>query len=590
MRKKKIKNLVTTSIIDTWDKKKKNVLINHGCIPFSTIDKFSSYKYEIGKHPWDDRGKLENDYKYLKKLNTKIIKEYSKKFNDLHNSSFTKKYWTITFQPWCDIFIPAIYERWLNLNEYFKDIDSYSLKIIKVDKKKFRFESIDDFLLKIRTDLFNHFIYSKILRFNNIKLFKNINFKKKHETIYKTYKYRRNFFHKILNKIIISGNYFFLKKSKYFYIDTYIGRINELVLAIKLLAFGRPVINTNYKNLKYNENIRLKLKLRLKSENKFEKFLFPIIHEFIPKTFVENYQSINHHIEKLNWPDKPKVIFTSHAYRDEIPLFYIAKKKDMYNSKLYFGQHGGSFFHYKFNTGEDYQLKVSDEFISWGNFPKKNKIFNLGILKPLKKINYSSDNKSILIVLKSMSKFTNQINSSSGVNQHLKNLDSLNFFCNTLAHKIGEKNLLFRAHARHLGLDEEKIFKKNFPKSQHDNGTNNITDLIKKSKIVLYTYFSTGILESLALNYPSIVVNDFCNSKFKKSAMINVQGLIDAKILHLNYDTACKHLIAINGDVENWWNSDTVQSAIEKYCYNYAKINFNKLNNLYDKFIKDIKS
>ena len=182
-----------------------------------------------------------------------------------------------------------------------------------------------------------------------------------------------------------------------------------------------------------------------------------------------------------------------------------------------------------FNSGEDYQLNNSDFFLTWGETTKNTKIINIGILKPLNKESFDKRKGKILFVLKSMLKYTQQVNSSSGVNQYLQNLDGLVNFLNNLKKHTNEKNFLFRNFSRYLGLDEEKIFKHYFPNSEHDDGKTEINKLYKRSKLIVHTYYSTGILETLALNYPSIVINDFDYSKFRETAMINIKGLMDVE-------------------------------------------------------------
>ena len=133
-----------------------------------------------------------------------------------------------------------------------------------------------------------------------------------------------------------------------------------------------------------------------------------VLHQFIPKSYVENYDSLDQSIKKFNWPQNPKLIFTSHSYREELILFYIAKKKEVNKSKIFFGQHGGSFFQYLFNSGEDYQLNNSDFFLTWGETPKNTKIINIGILKPLNK-SFDKRKGKILFVLKSMLNTLNKL-------------------------------------------------------------------------------------------------------------------------------------------------------------------------------------
>lgn len=580
-------NLVTTSLKNLWDNNNKNRLLNRSCLPFSLKKIFENYDYEFGPHPWDNRKNLINDYEYLKNLNVKILRDLSKSLNKLHNTSYSINYWRIALQPWLDIFLHSIFERWINLEQYFGKLNDYSTVFLISDDRKLILNDVDDTILKLRTDFFNHHIYKKILMYKKIKYFKYLKDDGTYEIQYKSYKYKRGKIKSFLTDITLFLNSFLYKKSKFFLIDTYLGRLNSLMLSLKLNSFGIPLVKKDFVNYEYNETLRQKLTINLE-DNDFEKFISTLIHKFIPKSYVENYKSINHSLSKLNWPKKPKIIFTAHSYREELILFYIAKKKELYSSKVFFGQHGGSFFQYLFNSGEDYQIVNSDFFFTWGDVPKENKIYNIGILKPLKKIKYESKNKKILFVIKSLTKYTQQINSSSGVNQHIQHINDLVKLINSLKKNINENVFLFRNHARFLGLDEEKIFKHYFPKSEHDDGKIKIRKLYKKSKLIVHTYYSTGILETLALNYPSIVINNFKNTKFRKNAMINIKGLIDVGIIHQDFEKAKKHILEINNNIEKWWYSEKVQKEIKLFCKIYAKKNMNIVSDIAKIFKKEM--
>ena len=49
----------------------------------------------ISSYHWNKEKKLERDYKYLKKVQKKILKILVKRLNNYHNTNFKEKYWKI---------------------------------------------------------------------------------------------------------------------------------------------------------------------------------------------------------------------------------------------------------------------------------------------------------------------------------------------------------------------------------------------------------------------------------------------------------------------------------------------------------------
>ena len=86
-----------------------------------------------------------------------------------------------------------------------------------------------------------------------------------------------------------------------------------------------------------------------------------------------------------------------------------------------------------------------------------------------------------------------------------------------------------------------------------------------ESKLTFFNYDSSGILENLALNYPTICtwnnVEDNVNEKFLK----NYEMLIDAKILFLNKDDLVEHLNQVWNSIDEWWLSKNTQNNIKKF-------------------------
>jgi len=572
-------HLVTSSIIETWKSDKINLLINEGCLDISRIESFKSFDYKFHDHPWDNRENLIISIKYLDDLSNRIIKIFHKKLNQVHNKKYSEKFWKILMRRWVDLSISVLYERWISTKYILDNNDNFSYSIIDIPENFFSSKDMEDFYLLVRTDLFNHYLYSLILKFNNFKKINVIKYQEKFFDPHKKYWYKRGILKSFLLKILDKINFFFLKKAKYFILDTYLGHQEELKLSTKLGVFGKPYIEKDCKDNIIDFKLRDSARLDLDCKNDFEKFLNTFYHSFIPKSYLENFHEIEKTVDSFNWPENPKSIFTSHSLRNDLVSFYSGKKTEA-GTKLIVGQHGGAYFQFKEHWGDKKEVEFSDKFISWG-FSNSEKIKSIGILKPLKKnINYKN-NSEILLIIKSQSKYTQLLNSSIGVNQHIKYVNGTIKFAKSLSDDL-LKYLLVRLHARKLGCNEDFIWKKNFPKVRNNYGKKNIFDLYNKSRIVVHSYAVTGYLETLAMNIPTIIFHDLKNSPFTYEATKDLSDLIECKIFHHNPETAASHLNEVYINIDKWWLSEEVQSARKEFVKKYCKINENKLNAVKD--------
>ncbi len=110
--------------------------------------------------------------------------------------------------------------------------------------------------------------------------------------------------------------------------------------------------------------------------------------------------------------------------------------------------------------------------------------------------------------------------------------------------------------------------------------------LIGKSKLVVHSYDSTGILETLALNIPTICFWQNGLAHLNDEEKPYYQLLVEAGIIALSPDLAAKHVASIWTNIPDWWFSERVQEARLKFCSRYARTESNPVISLRNLLIK----
>ena len=109
------------------------------------------------------------------------------------------------------------------------------------------------------------------------------------------------------------------------------------------------------------------------------------------------------------------------------------------------------------------------------------------------------------------------------------------------------------------------------PSIKINDGTSDITDLISKSRLVVHSYDSTGILITLSQNVPTLAFWQNGFDHLRESAKPYYQTLVDAGIIHLSNESASNKVNEIWDDVDGWWNQNHIQDARKKFCQRYAR-------------------
>ena len=121
-----------------------------------------------------------------------------------------------------------------------------------------------------------------------------------------------------------------------------------------------------------------------------------------------------------------------------------------------------------------------------------------------------------------------------------------------------------------------KKYFKNFQKNQIDYGIEkSYMDNLKNSRINLFFYDSTGILENLIYNVPTIGIWPNQYNHIEDEFVEKYKFLKNANIIFDDLSSMINHLNNIWEDVGAWWFSDETQDNIS----NFNK-DFNKKGNL----------
>jgi putative transferase (TIGR04331 family) len=117
----------------------------------------------------------------------------------------------------------------------------------------------------------------------------------------------------------------------------------------------------------------------------------------------------------------------------------------------------------------------------------------------------------------------------------------------------------------------EKLWADSHPDITMDYGYINIFKVIPKNRLTVYSYDSTGILENLSLNLPTVCFWYEGLDDLLLDAIPYYELLIDAKIVHLSPESAAEHIRKYWNNIDEWWGSESVQSVRSIFCKKYAR-------------------
>lgn len=563
---------------------------------------FEKYKSHLPKKYleipiFDKKNKLKNNIlfkrwgNYKEKIenynrDVKLYKFYLDKLtvflNRYHKKNFSKRYWKLILTPWLWFFISSVSFKW-NLISSIR-VNKFIFLKKKIDLNEVIPIGVEDFSKICTSHYWNHYIFSQIIEHSFSKKFeihktstdKDISEKK---VIYKKLNLKTNkerlslFLQRILN--------FFPQRKKYLIFSTYLSNFQEIYLNFlvnnSLLFYKTLRPNFLFNKLRKIPKRKISKKFNTKKKG-IENFLDKEIIMNLPSSFLENFNEVEKIVEDIPFPKSPKKIFTCLGFnRSTLMDRYIAKNLEN-GTSLILAQHGGNYFQQKIHYDTEYEPKISDRYLTWGNVGLKNTTA-IGVIKKINKKKNVSD-KIILEVR--VGKGYTRLKVDSGFLEAKKYIGSLcKFFSSIKNDKIND-DLYVKLHQIKWLWNEKKQFQSYNPSLKFLDERKKMIHEMNSAKLIIHTFCGTGHLECFATNRPTVILflNDI--NLYTKKTKEYFKRFKKLGILHTNpaslYDFLNK--IRSKDEIEYWWNNKKIQELLEKYRYDFGFFNNNKIKDL----------
>ena len=331
--------------------------------------------------------------------------------------------------------------------------------------------------------------------------------------------------------------------------------------------------NLKFKFKNYDDVLRKQIILNEKKRNILENFIRNSLPLVLPISIVESFKDLLKMTNFNLFPKKPKIIFTAYKYDyDDFFKIYTAEKIQN-NCKFFIYQHGNNYF--TSIDGKHFpELKIANLFLTWGIKEKKNQypFFNIAIHNRASFEKKFNKKGGLTIIshtgshrVKIWDKFDDGLISAKSTLKILKQLDK----------KI-LKNTILKLFPGNNFLDQMiyKKFYKNLNIARIEN-KKSFFELHKETKLFLFNYDSTGLLQNLLLNIPSVAYWDYTFNNINTKYIKYYNLLIDAKILFTKKEQLIEHINKNWGNIDKWWFKKDVQDKILKFNL--------KINNYADK-------
>ena len=530
-------------------------------------------KFETVSFPEISKKEIYDRYNFCEKTFNSLLRDLVIELNSIHKIDYSQRSWDIIIGKWLRDFILISYKNYFQIDYALKN---YNInKIYSIDHKNYDLAA-DDTLSQVLSMWNSEWLFSlcsKLLDYLNYKKEIVSNLPQKSFFILPKKKINneniKNKGKKLFFKIFSLMRYF-VNTNNYAVINrTYLPFINEKMLELKFFQTPLmwPIIEVKYKDR--DQNLRSNIKFSMKNViDPFENFLRINLPNLLPTFVLENFQNIKKISNGNLYPKKPKFIFTSvsHVY-DEVFKVYAANQ--IKNKIPYFiGQHGNNLFSIiLFNRLSE--LNYSDKLISWG-IKKDPKVINGFNFKTINHRKRSFNKNGKLVMLLDafadapFDLYRNDFDQQKEIETSIKIIQSLR--------PDIKKNTILRLTKRYFNeyFGKKYVdFYKNLGVTI-EAGRKDVDELFSQSRLSLFGYDSTGILENYIYNIPTlfIVSKNYLNC-LTSEVERKYQILLDNNLMFADEKKLIEHINNHWSNITEWWMSEKNQKIINEFNKNF---------------------
>jgi putative transferase (TIGR04331 family) len=588
--------LVSSRIKETFPTDGKIIFLGDWCLDYSEKSKKNTDN-EIFNYHWNQPNRFYGDVEFLDDIYKEYIVKIKDILNKFHGTSYSERYWSIQVGWWLIFFIQVLFDRWRTVEKVAQAYPEAEVPKLKseikcpsVNDSKTFFERAanDEFWNeRLYTDIFENFTTLKINHVNRLHVNEPLNKSKKHTELFDKNGFNIIAFLKdTFFKVLFSFTGFFLnifyrnKIRKISLESTYLNRMKLLRLLILLKSppkFFRP---WNMKNHESLDSMR-KWNFPNNSSSDFAKVLEFFLPKHLPRCFLEGFEINKKFGDQSAKSFKPEILVTANDFSDNDAWKFWASECVENGSKLVISQHGGGYGIAKYLATQNYEISISDRFLSWGWENTKNpKIQSAPAMKLIGEKSFKIINDGYcLLVSTSLPRHSYHLGSWP-IGPQLDNYIQNQFdFVRNLSDVVSQ-NLAVRLSPYDLGWEHTLRWKDFNSKINLLPTFKDLNSYLVSTKLFIGTYNATTFLEAFKRNIPTVIFWDPNFWEINENAQEYFNFLIDAKVFFDNPKEAAKHVNDIWDNVPLWWNSKEVKSAISKFIEQYAYTGSNPLREL----------
>lgn len=571
--------LATTALTEFWDHTEELCYLGRWCLRHDRRAEWAPRRSEVLPCPWDDRERFYRAAREADAASERLLHQLSRYLNATHGVSYPDRYWRILLGSWLAQYVHVVHDRYTHLVEALTL--HQDLQTIVMEPGSFRVPNdTAEAMNLINGDPYNLQLFSQLLQ----EMGHRFPARPFHGSWTASENGEVSKDHTPLQRLARTGTDLTVQLAKraqgsrwrvgFQGLDGSKRLMWSLMRATKFQvlptriqnAWSRatpsPILNARRNGLgglSWNSEVE-RLAIRLLPQN------FPVL-------YLEGYATAR--AEALHWRSAmPPVMMSATAWYCHEPFKFVAAEAAQGGTRLITVQHGGGYGMFRFSAPELHETRVGDLFMAWGwadhrpgpsrNLPNPR----LSSLLTDRRPTDVGHVPTILFVATCHPRYLYRFQSTPVGSQWTEYIQWQRRFLKQVPTRL-RASVVFRPYPHDYGHGLRAQVAADAPEMRWEDGAP-LAERLRHSRLVIIDHVGTTLLETLALNIPTVMFWDPRRWEVREDAAPYLEELRAAGMLYETPEAAAAHAMAVHEEPLEWWRSAVVQEARRRFADRYA--------------------
>jgi putative transferase (TIGR04331 family) len=564
--------LITTADERSWKTERPLVFLGEWCRRVDREHVWANLDSVVARPVCFDGADRERVIAYIDVLSRELLAELAQLLNRLHGVRGSLRLWRILLGHWIERYTSLLFHRWHAVEQLLADHRISGTIVFRRPAECLAGSDTTALVWASNDDLWNNLLIGRVLQEFSAGLIEYRELDDRDDASHRTAPGTRNGLDRptaYLTNIIDWILGILQRETSSFVISSYLPRLQAIHLSLRLGDVPTLRRSPPVQPVAVNAALRAANRLNPGAHTGFPAFARHMILEMLPTCYFEGFNALHQQLDQLDWPSRPRLIFTSNSFdTGEVFKLWAAQKAES-GCPYIVGQHGSNYGTASYCPSETECVETADAFITWG-WRGTNEKYRPAFIFKTCGVSRNWDRYGRLLLIETC--LPHLMSAWDPYPEFAAYQHDQFSFVEGLPEEI-RRLLTVRLHHQHIKMswNEAERWRRSQPGVTLDNGTAALATLMRRSRLVVHSYDSTGILETLALNIPTLCFWTGGMSHLRASAVPFYELLVDAGILHVTAQSAARKVAEVWSDLRSWWAGAAVQDARRRFCHEYAR-------------------